>query len=277
VFLINGTFYCSPLELTQLYVIHCRLFKRYFPCLFCFLKNKEENSYSRLFEIIKRTLLPCGLRYIILDFEKAPINACKILSVNSKVLNCLFHFGQIIWRNIQKHGLTAIYKSDPRFRILIKSLMALSFLPLIKVKEGFQLIKQKITSAYNLNEMNSFLLFFQNNYIDNDSYIKWNATERLIENIPLTTNICEGYNNSINSLLTTSHPSLINLLLILREKDSITERNIDIALCENTALPQRKKESIKTENLKDLVSRCEEYSILDYLKAIAINYNWSFE
>ena len=68
-------------------------------------------------------------KYIILDFEKALINAAEKVFLSSKNYNCLFHFGQSIWRWIQNKGLVTEYKTNKNFKISIKLFLNLAFVP----------------------------------------------------------------------------------------------------------------------------------------------------
>lgn len=44
------------------------------------------------------------------------------------VSHCMFHFGQIVWRQIQKNELTRLYSEDQIFRFEVMEILALSFL-----------------------------------------------------------------------------------------------------------------------------------------------------
>jgi len=55
-------------------------------------------------------------------------------------LGCLFHFNQCVWRNIQSKGLSTKYQDDETFRLNVKKLASLAFLPLNDVVAGFDLV-----------------------------------------------------------------------------------------------------------------------------------------
>jgi len=56
------------------------------------------------------------------------------------LIGCLFHFAQAVWRQVQSKGLTRKYNEDESFRLTVKKLIALSFVPLDQVIPGFDLI-----------------------------------------------------------------------------------------------------------------------------------------
>jgi hypothetical protein len=53
---------------------------------------------------------------------------------------CLFHFGQSVWRQVQNKGLSTKYQEDENFRLSVKMLIGLAFLPPSDVITGFDLL-----------------------------------------------------------------------------------------------------------------------------------------
>ena len=100
-----------------------------FPAIYTFMSNKEENSYEELFKLIRANLFPYNLQNVVLDFELAPRNAIVKVFSSVKVHTCMFHLGQIFWRNIQRYSLVQEYKSNSRLRFLMKNILSLAFLP----------------------------------------------------------------------------------------------------------------------------------------------------
>ena len=54
-------------------------------------------------------------------------------------LGCLFHFNQCVWRHIQSSGLSTKYQDNETFRLNVKKLTSLAFLPVDDVVAGFDL------------------------------------------------------------------------------------------------------------------------------------------
>ncbi|KAG0442061.1 hypothetical protein DMUE_0570 [Dictyocoela muelleri] len=52
--LSDGTFKMAPIVFFQIYIIFAKIFDDYFPLVYSFLPNKNENTYFRLFEVIAR-------------------------------------------------------------------------------------------------------------------------------------------------------------------------------------------------------------------------------
>ncbi|KAG0438316.1 hypothetical protein DMUE_3164, partial [Dictyocoela muelleri] len=87
--------------------------------------------------------------YIIMEFEIAPIKAFKEIFPLVKVFYCFFHFSQNIWRYIQKNGLVVRYKNDKEFRIHIKMLLALAFVPKKNIFEIYEKLKMDYLEKFN--------------------------------------------------------------------------------------------------------------------------------
>ena len=67
--------------------------------------------------------------YFLSDFESGLINSTsKVFSYTQNFL-CLFHLGQSIWRRINNLGLAGVCKSDDKFKLCIRYLLNLAFVP----------------------------------------------------------------------------------------------------------------------------------------------------
>ncbi|CAF5054651.1 unnamed protein product, partial [Rotaria socialis] len=67
------------------------------------------------------------------DFETGTIKSVKDMLPNILHKGCLFHFSQAVWRQVQSKGLTTKYKEDEVFRLNVKQLIALAFVPLDQI------------------------------------------------------------------------------------------------------------------------------------------------
>ena len=80
--------------------------------------------------------------------------------LSSLSLGCLFHFSQAVWRNIQSHHLSKKYNEDEVFRLNIKKLIALAFLPITDVVKGFELVAGELE-----DDAEGFLDYFEKTWI----------------------------------------------------------------------------------------------------------------
>jgi hypothetical protein len=75
-------------------------------------------------------------------------------------LGCLFHFSQCVWRHVQSNGLSNKYKEDDLFRLNIRKLIALAFVPTSDVAEAFELVAAELE-----DEAEKFLDYFEKTWI----------------------------------------------------------------------------------------------------------------
>lgn len=131
--LMDGTFYTSPTDFTQLYTIHTKISGQVFPVLYALLPNKTELTYVRLLRKIKIYATNLGLTFqpaiVQIDFEKAAMNSVYSVFGNNgvQVKGCLFHYCQALFRKVQNLGLSEAYgQEDSEIRKTIKRCFALS-------------------------------------------------------------------------------------------------------------------------------------------------------
>ncbi|KAG0440132.1 hypothetical protein DMUE_1965, partial [Dictyocoela muelleri] len=101
------------------------------------------------------------------------------------------------------------------------------------------------------------LKFFEINYINNrpNEISDWDCSERVLKGIPLTTNICEGFNRSLNALFKSCHPNLIKLIITLRTQDHLQDQKIISNLNFKSSRKPDSKTIRKLSNLKTIIAR----------------------
>lgn len=229
---IDGNFGLAPEHFLQLYVIRIQVKNIFITPVFCLLERKTENTYEEMFKIIlnecnNRELYPDPL-YFNVDFEIAVHKAAKtVFGEHISIRGCFYHLSQSTYRKIQNLGLSKRYKEDENFNLYCAMMDGLAFLPVDKVCEGMNYLKQNCpTGAENL------LQYFDENYVGG-TFRKVKKTNNLILrrtpplfvpeswNVNLTTlsknphrtnNACEGWNNRFSHLVGIKHPSIWKLL-----------------------------------------------------------------
>jgi len=72
------------------------------------------------------------------DFELAVMNILKEIFSNVSIKCCRFHLAQILWRKIQKVGLSQEYKSsESEIGMWLKSIFVITFLGPEEVEDAF--------------------------------------------------------------------------------------------------------------------------------------------
>lgn len=120
--LMDGTFQVVPSIMRQLFTIHGKIGDEIVPLIYIIMSSKSKKAYCECFfvicEIAVANNISMNPKYIISDFEKASIAAAKELFPSSLSKACFFHFGQIIWRRIQKEKLASKYGNNEGIRFL---------------------------------------------------------------------------------------------------------------------------------------------------------------
>ena len=111
---IDGTFTITPNGYQQLLTIMIRDPNTGFvkPGLWALLDCKDEECYYHVFRIISEIIsasesLQWTLTSATLDFEDAMMNGFTRIFPKARLIGCLFHFKQALFREAQKQGLAA--------------------------------------------------------------------------------------------------------------------------------------------------------------------------
>ncbi|CAF4269132.1 unnamed protein product [Rotaria sp. Silwood2] len=86
------------------------------------------------------TFKVCPKQFYQLFTLHALLKSVVIPLVYGLLIGCLFHYGQCIWRHIQENGLSTKYDDDDNFRLNVRKLLSLPFVPASEVIEAFELI-----------------------------------------------------------------------------------------------------------------------------------------
>ena len=168
--------------------------------------------------------------HLIVDFEKAAINAFKSHFPQTQVKGCFFHLTQNVCRKIQELGLKKKYQQDPSFGLQIRMIPVLAFATSTDVPELFnQLFMELPTDAYDL------ALYFESTYIGrhiSDTPIvipstfplsMWNNHLMVHYGLPRTRNSVEAWHRSFATHISFNHPSIWTFLKVLKKEQGLIE------------------------------------------------------
>ena len=85
--------------------------------------------------------------YILMDFEKAAINASKEIFPDCAVFGCFFHWSQNLLKKLSSLGLKSKYSAETGLFMDIKKLQALSFLPPERIKKAYFELKGTLSDC----------------------------------------------------------------------------------------------------------------------------------
>lgn len=274
ILLCDGTFKTCPTSFDQLFTIQCKLRDMFLPLMFCFMKNRQDVCYDKIFSFLetKNPNITSSRKSIIIDFELASYNVLQRYFKNSNIYGCNFHLGQIVWRRIQLLKFSKSVIDIPRIRLLVKMVLSLSFVPphdvpIVAARLKLFIIQEKSEDVLSLFE------WFQSEYLENNTGNKliafWNVYERTKSNIPRTTNSLEGYHRHLNTFINVKQTSIIPILNELKNEQFVVENKIFMSLVKESATPE--------DPVKALIENYKETESIDYLKKIALNFNWKLD
>ena len=216
----DGTFEMSPDTSYQLYTIHGFVRGESLPLLSALLPNKKTDTYREMFQALRTALTSRygshgAVHTFLTDFELAAINSIQEIFPETRVKGCSFHFRQALIRRIQLEGLTAAYESAteyPTTRAWLRQLMAMTMLPSFAVSIVWTALRSPpATNSPALDaKCNAFASYFEATWITGDfPPTLWTHFDN---DGPRTTNVAEGYHNSLNTSFGVPHPSLRTFL-----------------------------------------------------------------
>ena len=102
------------------------------------MTGKTEKLYRAVMITIRILIPGFNPTFAIGDFEQAPRNALTDIFPSATIIGCWFHFTKAVFEKVKKLGLSRLYKTNQLFRIWIRKLMALPFLPEEHIRHTYQ-------------------------------------------------------------------------------------------------------------------------------------------
>jgi hypothetical protein len=225
---IDGTFTVAPELFMQVFTIHGLVDNQALPLVYVLLTNKTEASYFRIFDRLKNLKPALNPQSVMSDFEKASQNAVERVFPATEIVGCLFHLGQSLWRKIQQLNHVDEYRNDDNFRIHVKMLLALSFIPPVHVDTAFDELAVNCPPA-----MGDVIDYWEDNYIGRRRLnIRanprfpipiWNVHSRVSDGLPRTNNSVEGWHRAFQQCVDCHHPSIHKIIDHFRKEQDHVE------------------------------------------------------
>lgn len=274
----DGTFKVCPSIFYQLYTIHIVVGEICVPRIFALLPNKSQVTYHQLFSRLLYLRPNVNPASVMLDFEKASMNAINMLFPEAQLSGCLFHLCQSVYRKIVELGFKNKYNNEEIFSLKCRCLSALSFLPVSDVIDGFeQLIDdddlpQELVAYFEVNYIGCLRGRGQNirRLIPNFPIEIWNSYERFNNNMPRTNNSIEAYHNALQSSLSCSHPNIWMLISALKKEESLSKTKV-MQFEVGRPIQRQKRYKDKNVRLENIVSRYDPENKVKFLKCIGHN------
>jgi hypothetical protein len=188
-----------------------------------------------------------------------------------------FHLSQAVLRKINSLGLKSEYETNPNFNILVKSLPALSFVPIPQVEVVFA---QLVDEFPNSPECNEFIAYFSATYVmgvqignraRNPRFPPelWNHTEDALRCSPKTTNATEGFHNALQGKFSCKHPNVWKLFDGIRRDAALHRLTVANARVERVAAARHKYDRVAERLAQKVATFDQEDDKLAYLRFIA--------
>lgn len=272
---VDGTFKVAPHHFSQLYTIHALVDNRALPMIYAVTTNKQESTYKRILQKIleyEPTLKP---QSVLCDFEVSSINALKDVFPDVTVAGCSFHLAQNLWRKIQKHNLTELYRDSADIRVRCKMLLALSYVPERDVQFAFEILSEHFPE-----QLRPILQYWEATYVGRRilnipprfPINMWVMFDRLRSHLPRTNNSLEAWHNSFQRTLDCHHPSIFKLIdRLKKEQQHMMHTVTRYRAGFRASTDSHSRYALRTRRLLILTGDYSFRNVLQYLEAVALN------
>lgn len=212
VFLCDGTFKKCPKPFLQLYVIFCDIgssstCNKVVPVVYVLLTNKKKNTYSIMFEIIKKQIPEWTPNKFITDFEQAAIAAINGVFPKINHHGCYYHFREKLRRRAKQLRLTDWYSKK-----IVRLCNILPLLPPSNIDEGWKYIQDEEASGIGVNQNLKKFMSYVKSYWMPKKNIWCNFGQR-----HRTTNTCEGWNGQYNRSFKIRPTTMSGFLKVIKD------------------------------------------------------------
>ena len=269
---MDGTFKVSPPQFKQLYTIHALVNGRNIVGAYALLPNKQRETYEEFLVEIRRLTNNADPQSIMIDFEASMLAAIGHIYRNSTNVGCLFHLSKNIFRHVQSLGLQETYVNNQEFRLNVRMISALSFVPVEDTHDAFNTLAEHCGEAEQ-----PVLDYFETYYIGElrrgryrtpmFPHSLWNMHTRVQRNLPRTNNYLEGWHNRFSGMFKECHPSIE----ILKQESS--HNHLIMAQFIAGAPPPAQKRIYQevSTRLRNLVDGYDIDNIIDFLRGVSYN------
>ena len=211
---MDATFKSCPRPYSQFFfkffffTIHGLYVDRVIPMAFVLMHQRQVGAYRQVLGCIKNryahlTGRPMQPDLIVTDFEMALRAAVETEFPAAEVRACFFHYCQAIWKRARQQRLCgpgaaeALGDQLGNSQLMIRKMMALTFLPVAVFRANFQIIAQEFANLVQANAdgVANVLQYFRRVFLDGFRPPTWNVYRRNMDT--RSNNHVEGNNQYI--------------------------------------------------------------------------------
>jgi len=276
----DGTFKVVPSLFFQMYTIHFQFTEGITPAaLYCLLPNKTRLTYDAILREVQNLIPQAQPETILTDFETAAMSAFRQCYPQAHVRGCYFHLCQSVMRKVQEVGLKAQYEVDSELRGFVRSLSAISHVPINDVPDAFDTLVEIAPAVEHLDEV---ITYFEHSYVRGrrlrgrgENFAPplfppevWNQHTAAAQGIARTTNTCEGWHHGVQSLFQCSHPTMWKFLEGIRQDSAVQVASFLQASAGSYRATERRYRILK-EKVQRAVATYGLTDTLTYLRSLA--------
>ena len=273
---MDGTFSVTPPQFSQLYRVHGLRNEHHVIGCYALLPNKQEVTYIEFLEQVQRLTGAVTPATIMIDFERACINAVQQVYPQSSLVGCLFHLCQSVYRRVQAEGLQEQYMEDEEFRENIRMIPAIAFVPIGDIVTAFEELSQHCAGHEEV-----ILDYFEENYIGAQrrgrrrnplfSHELWNVNRRVEANLPRTNNMLEGWHRHFNRCFPAAHPTIWKFINVLKNDASVQQINAANYAAGGPPPKRRRIYQAINDRLRRLHADYGNRDTLEFLRGVSYN------
>ena len=213
-------------------------------------------------------------KVVVLDMEKAAINAFRQFFSDITVELCRFHWAQAVFRHIADNKLKPYYiDSDNETGNWLKLFFGLPLLPADEVGDAFA--EEIMSEAPSDPAIEEFCDYVLKTYIEPDEGTGYppDMWARMPDSdvVPSTTNGAEAFHRHLNNCFKNPHPNIYAFgseLLTLQEDVYVKLRSV------HSERNPRSASRLKQEEIKDICMRFRSGQIrrADYMRSISFKF-----
>jgi hypothetical protein len=202
----DGTFEASPKPFGQLVAFHVRHHGVSRAVLFALLGNKEQATYSLLFNMVRELLSENDLSLhhkvnLITDYEESIAAAFLEVWPHATWQGCFAHFVRAVCQHIKNKKQHREFFTERRYQVAIRTIMALGFVPPEDREDYYKMVKEMFKDYAVVQEF--LTTYFEPQWMYNKSgrrpLSSWNWFGRLHR----TTNSVEAWHKNLNDEVST--------------------------------------------------------------------------
>ena len=217
----DGTFRTAPRLFRQFYTVHGIVENNVYPLVFCLDTRKTETMYTEIIEQLKHRTAMLGFNLsphrVRVDLEMAVMNSIRLILPGTRVIGCLFHYGQVIWRQTTSFGLRSAYDNDVAVKNSVNYLLALPWLIFLMFLIRYIMQLKRQSSLFgNMSKQ----VYVRGRRVRGRRRAStplfppeiWNAYESCLNGFIRTNNFMEAWPSKFAKVIATKHSQLWNFI-----------------------------------------------------------------